>query len=238
MNYREIDMDNYPRKEHFNHFLSMENPFISLTFRCNITDWVIAQKESGYPFFLSFQYAVVKAANKIPELRQRILNGKVVEYDFSNPSYTLMLPDHTFRFCPVDATISFDEYINEAIKMQDKVSKEILSESDTLGLLFISCSPWFDYESLNLAYPNRLASNPNITWGKCCEETKLVLENDRVIEKMEYTMPITIMVNHALVDAIHIKDFISNLNDELNNMIKNVFNNKNKGLTKEIKYGE
>ena len=36
-------------------------------------------------------------------------------------------------------------------------------------------------------------------------------------------MPITIMVNHSLVDAIHISDFITYLNEELDKMIKNEF---------------
>ena len=43
------------------------------------------------------------------------------------------------------------------------------------------------------------------------------------MEKEVYTMPITIMVNHSLVDAIHISDFITYLNEELDKMIKNEF---------------
>lgn len=223
MNFKKIDLDHYPRREHFKHFLSMENPFISVTFKCEITDWISAQKNSGLPFFLSFQYAVVHAANRVREFRQRIMDGEIIEYDFSNPSYTVMLPDRTFRFCSVNANIPYNQYLDEAKSMQEKVSTEELTESDTLSLLFISCSPWFDYESLNLARPNRVSSNPNITWGKYTKENKLYIEDGKIMEKEVYTMPITIMVNHSLVDAIHISDFITYLNEELDKMIKNEF---------------
>lgn len=58
-----IDMAGYPRLDHFRHFLTMKQPFISVTVQVDITDWLPRLRESGCPFFLSFQYAVVRAAH-------------------------------------------------------------------------------------------------------------------------------------------------------------------------------
>ena len=46
----------------------------------------------GRPFFLSYLYVVMRAANAVPELRRRLLSdGQVVEYDHCDPSYTCLL---------------------------------------------------------------------------------------------------------------------------------------------------
>ena len=63
MSRKYIDMDKYPRLDHFRHFLTMQQPCVSVTVQVDITDWLSGLKASGCPFFLSFQYAVVKAAN-------------------------------------------------------------------------------------------------------------------------------------------------------------------------------
>ena len=221
--YKKINMEEYPRREHFNHFKTMEQPMVTVTTRIDITDWLKSLKKTSYPFFLSFQYAVAQAANKIPEFRQRIKDGEIIEYDFSNPSYTLALPDETFRFCPVNANQPFDDYIRDAKLMEEIISKENLHEEDPLKYLFVSTSPWFDYESLSIAYPNKESSNPNFIWGKYTKDNKLYLENGSIKEKEVITMPLTIMANHALIDAVHIKKFLENLQEELNRMMNQEF---------------
>ena len=94
-------MTKYPRLDHFRHFLTMQQPCVSITVQVDITDWLSRLRASGCPFFLSFQYAVVRAANRIPEFRQRIVDDKIVEYDYCNPSYIVSLPDDTYRYCNV-----------------------------------------------------------------------------------------------------------------------------------------
>ena len=101
MSRKYIDMTKYPRLDHFRHFLTMQQPCVSITVQVDITDWLSRLKASGCPFFLSFQYAVVRAANRIPEFRQRIVDDKIVEYDYCNPSYIVSLPDDTYRYCNV-----------------------------------------------------------------------------------------------------------------------------------------
>ncbi|MBQ3973548.1 MAG: hypothetical protein II628_05210, partial [Lachnospiraceae bacterium] len=54
MTRRNIDFASYPRKDHFEHFMAMENPFANVTVRVDITDWIRWLKEKEYPFFLTF----------------------------------------------------------------------------------------------------------------------------------------------------------------------------------------
>ena len=215
-----IDMTKYPRLDHFRHFLTMQQPCVSITVQIDITDWLSRLKASGCPFFLSFQYAVVRAANRIPEFRQRIVDDKIVEYDYCNPSYIVSLPDDTYRYCNVNVNQPFAQYLKESrVKQDAALHSEHLEEEegDVLGLLFISCVPWFNYTEAMMPYPGGSFSNPSFCWGGYRTEKYLALEDGRVTEKVKTSIPVTLFFNHALIDGIHAGRFFDNLGDELNN---------------------
>ena len=222
MSRKYIDMTKYPRLDHFRHFLTMQQPCVSITVQVDITDWLSRLKASGCPFFLSFQYAVVRAANRIPEFRQRIVDDKIVEYDYCNPSYIVSLPDDTYRYCNVNVNQPFAQYLKESrVKQDAALHSEHLEEEegDVLGLLFISCVPWFNYTEAMMPYPGGSFSNPSFCWGGYRTEKYLALEDGRVTEKVKTSIPVTLFFNHALIDGIHAGRFFDNLGDELNNFI-------------------
>ena len=66
MSYHIIDMTNDPRSGQFAYFRQMLFPFAGVTAEVDITDF--ASRRQGRPFFLSFLYAVVRAANAVPQL--------------------------------------------------------------------------------------------------------------------------------------------------------------------------
>ena len=219
MSRKYIDMTKYPRLDHFRHFLTMQQPCVSITVQVDITDWLSRLKASGCPFFLSFQYAVVRAANRIPEFRQRIVDDKIVEYDYCNPSYIVSLPDDTYRYCNVNVNQPFAQYLKESrVKQDAALHSEHLEEEegDVLGLLFISCVPWFNYTEAMMPYPGGSFSNPSFCWGGYRTEKYLALEDGRVTEKVKTSIPVTLFFNHALIDGIHAGRFFDNLGDELN----------------------
>ena len=220
MSRKYIDMTKYPRLDHFRHFLTMQQPCVSITVQIDITDWLSRLKASGCPFFLSFQYAVVRVANRIPEFRQRIVDDKIVEYDYCNPSYIVSLPDDTYRYCNVNVNQPFAQYLKESRVKQDAALHSVHleeEEGDVLGLLFISCVPWLNYTEAMMPYPGGSFSNPSFCWGGYRTEKYLALEDGRVTEKVKTSIPVTLFFNHALIDGIHAGRFFDNLGDELNN---------------------
>ena len=214
-----IDMTRYPRLDHFRHFIAMQQPCVSITSQVDITGWLSRLKVSGCPFFLSFQYAVVRAANRIPEFRQRIVDEEIVEYDYCNPSYIVSLPDDTYRYCNVNVNQPFARYLEESRLKQEAVlhAEHLEEEGDVLGLLFISCVPWFNYTEAMMPCPGGSFSNPSFCWGGYKSEKYLALEEGRVTEKVKTTIPVSVFFNHALIDGIHVSRFFDNLSDELNN---------------------
>ena len=205
-----IDMSVYPRKEHFEHFLAMENPFI--------TDDYIFELEQK--FFLCFQYAAAQAANSVPEFRQRIADGGIVMCDRCSPSWTVALPDGTYRYCTANADQALEEYLTEAKAKQEAALKDehLTEEGDVLSQIFVSCVPWISYSGVTMPFPNREFSIPSLLWGKYSTEKYPVIIDGRLAENEKTTIPVTVLANHALVDGIHISAFFRNLSVELDRM--------------------
>jgi chloramphenicol O-acetyltransferase type A len=140
-----------------------------------------------------------------------------VEYPFCNPSYTVAAPDGTYRYCLVHADQPFSDYLAEAKKKQRAalLTSHLEEEGDVLGQLFISCVPWLSYDSLIMPWPDSSFSIPNFGWGKAVRDVRLVLENGVPAEKETVTLPVTVMVNHALMDGLHLSRFFDGLRQEL-----------------------
>ncbi len=217
MNIRKIDLSHYKRKEHFEHFLTMQDPFAEMTVQVDITDWLRRIKAAEKPFFLSFLYAVGKAANEIPELRQRIRDGGIVEYSRCGASYTTALKDGTYRYCNIRTDLPFEEYLRLAkeAQAQAEMSEHLEEDADPESYFFISCVPWVSYSGLKLPKPDPLFSVPCITWGRYRAESVPIVKEGALTEETKILIPVTLTVNHALVDGRQMADFYQALADRL-----------------------
>ena len=186
--YRVIPLQAYPRRAHFQYFSQLAQPYGGLTVAVEITSFLARCQAEESPFFLSFLYCVSRAANRVPELRQRVRAGEIVEYDH----------------CP---TGPFLAYLSRAQAAQARAkaqpSLEDGEEEDSLPLFFVSCLPWVSYEGLIQPTPVPADTNPRITWGRWRQEGKKVV------------LPVSLLCNHALVDGVHMAAFYRCLEEEL-----------------------
>ena len=130
MHYTIIDMEKDPRCGQFAYFRAMQYPFASVTVEVDITDMMTAR--GSRPFFLSLLYAVVRAANAVPQLRRRILpDGRVAEYDWCAPSYTVMKPDGVYVYATVEGELGYEEFVAEGQRRQNGEEKGSFHEIRT-----------------------------------------------------------------------------------------------------------
>lgn len=186
MQLRYLDMETYRRKSHFAYFNSLAYPYVGLTVNVDITEFLKEIKEKGLPFFLSICYCVSRAANGVPEFRQRILKGRIGEFDHCRTSHTVALEDGTYCYCTLDDSLPFEEYLAFGAAAQEEAKKK--------GSI---------YTSLIQPVPMPADSNPRITWGKYFRQGEQVL------------LPVSVLCHHALVDGAHIAEFYRLLAQEL-----------------------
>lgn len=198
MQYRTLDMHNYPRKAHFDFFNAMQNPYVGITAQTDVTPIYRKAKSEGLPLFLSTLFAVTLAANNVPELRQRVTDGNIIEYERCRPSYTLALDDGTYCYCTINAEAKeLSGFIADGSREQELArSAKSLTDSEGDGdLLFISCIPWLSYTDISQPTPSPADYFPRITWGRIYPQGERML------------MPLSLLAHHALVDGIHISRF-------------------------------
>lgn len=201
MNKRIIDLESYNRKDHFNYFKDIGYPYVGLTVNVDITEFMENLKSTGYPFYLSFVYQVVAAANAVPEFRRRIENNSIMEYDYCLASCVILKDDDTFGYLTLDCNQPIEDYLREG-KAKIEVAKKTgnIDDNENVGsLFFLSSVPWVTYTSLIQAVPLPGDSNPRITWGKYFEQ------NDKIL------IPVSVLVHHALVDGLQISQFYQKL---------------------------
>lgn len=208
MEYRILDMSKDPRREHFEYFRGMANPYVGTTVQVDVTELIDWHRRTGRPFFLSLLYCAVRAANAVPALRRRIIDGQAVEFERCDASYTVLREDGSYGFCRANCMRPFEEYLAEATARHEraKAEPEGYAEDET-DLLFVSCLPWVRYVSLQLPTPVPADSNPRVTWGQYAEEGGRV------------TLPVSLLANHALVDGLHIGQFYAALEEQVRALI-------------------
>lgn len=206
MSYKEINMDEYPRRAHFDYFRSLAYPYVGLTAEVDVSRLIRLLKSRGLPVFLPLLYCVTRAANSVPEFRQRIRGDIIIEYDYSEASYTLALENGLYCYCSPKSRLPFQDFLSHAREAERRAAEApsiAEDEAEAESLLFISCIPWISQTALVQPVPFPADSNPRITWGKYLERGGRLY------------LPLSLLCHHALIDGLHIASFYSALDTEI-----------------------
>ncbi|MGR7814114.1 CatA-like O-acetyltransferase [Lacinutrix undariae] len=192
-----LDINTWNRKQHFEHFMTLKDPFFGVTIPFNVTKAYQFSKDNKISFFTTYLHACMKAINGIENLKYRILDGKVVHYDVIHASPTLLRDDETFGFSFVDYSANFNEFsLNlNAEKERVKFTTDLFPPKNELNCVHCSALPWTDFSGHKEPVSGIEDSIPKLAFGK----TKIV-DNEMI-------MNVAINVNHALVDGYHVGQF-------------------------------
>jgi len=106
---RTIDLDRWPRREHCEFFRGYRFPFFSITTAIDITSLRDTLKERAPSFTIGLVYVLARAANAVPQFRQRIREDEPVEHEIVHPSLTVLCEGDVFRFSLLRNQQSFDQ---------------------------------------------------------------------------------------------------------------------------------
>jgi len=201
-----LDINSWARKEHFNFFKNFDEPIYGVCVRIDCTIAYKAAKERGVSFYLYTLYKAMLAAQMIESFRYRIEGGDVIIYDHIHAASTVPRSNGTFGFSYIFYNPSFDDFIEAAKKEVERVqSSTILDKASRWDLIRFSSLPWIDFTSISHARMFSFEdSAPSISFGKMTEADG------------KRTMPMSVHVHHALVDGIHVGQYIDCFQELMN----------------------
>lgn len=213
---RVIDLETWPRREHFRLYRGFEFAHIGICVQVDITDlWAKRARADASPT-VALAYVITKAANRVPELRQRIRGDEVIEHDVVHPLITVLGGDDMFGVIPLEYDPCFATFAANAAERIAK-AKETASLAefphDQEGefarddLLSITVVPWLSFTGFSLTRRPQLDCIPLLAWGKVLED------GDRNL------LPLFINIHHALVDGVHLARFVGYIEEEARELL-------------------
>jgi len=195
-----LDIEQWPRKDHYLFFRQFEEPFFGLTINMDCTKGYKTAKETGASFFLFYLYQSLKAANLIESFRYRIEDDTVFVYDQVNASPTINRPDGTFGFAYFNYYPSLPEFLKEAQVEIENVqsSSGLVPAISSENVIHYSSLPWIHFTALSHARAFSFKDSiPKIAFGKMIDEGGKKI------------MPVSIHAHHALMDGYHVGEYIN-----------------------------
>lgn len=195
---KKIDLNTYPRRSHYEYFKSLAYPYVGVTANVDVTKLVRFAKERGGSTFLACLWTAANAANRIPELRQRIVGEEILEFDHCDTAHTVALTDTTFCNCRTDCRMPLEDFLSCGRQRQEEAKRRhgfVSTQDDETELIFVSCTPWLSFTQVIQPVPIPADCNPRIVLGKYIAEGEKLL------------LPLHIQCNHALVDGYHLGRF-------------------------------
>lgn len=200
-----LDMEKYERRAHFDYFRALQYPYVGVTADVDVSEALRYSKTNKKSFYLTFLHVAALAADKVPELRQRIRGDQIIEYSECPTSHIERTKGAGYCYCTLYHHLPILDYFEQAEKARVSCSENGIAEEEHVeSMYFISTVPWLHYSALIQPVAGGEESNPRITWGKY-EQT----DNGKVM------MPVSILAHHALVDGIQIAEFYRNLDSEM-----------------------
>lgn len=204
-----LNIDNWPRKEHFEFFRKFEEPFFGATVEIDCSKAYQTAKELNASFFIYYLHKTLVAVNSIECFRYRISEDTIFVYDQVNASATISREDGSFGFSLVKYDPDFQTFNKIALAEIERVRNTtgLFTRSfDDDNLIHFSAIPWINFTSLSHARSFAFADScPKISFGKM-----MVHENEK------RTMTMSVHVHHGLMDGFHLGQFVDAFQELMN----------------------
>lgn len=200
-----IDINNYKRKEIYEFFKGLNNPYYLVSFNIDINNLYTFTKLHNVSFYYALIYCVTKCINDVDAFHYCIKEDGLYHIDQREPSFTDLKKD-TECFHIVTTTIEEDliSFCHKAKEVSLNQKGFINLETETEDLIYYSCIPWVETTTITNEHgddPNDCI--PRINWGK--------YNKDKILN-------ISIEVNHKMIDGYHIGQFGQKLQDMINSL--------------------
>ncbi|MCB9082311.1 MAG: chloramphenicol acetyltransferase [Lewinellaceae bacterium] len=195
-----LNLDTWNRRETYYFFRDYDDPFFNITAEVDTTALTAFCKTEQVSFFLASLYLSIRAANAMEPFRYRIRGEEVICHEHIHGGSTILYPDNTFGFCyfPYRESGSLFCQEGEQLLAAQRASRSFDPRNQADDLIYYSVIPWISFTAFKHARKSRRDDSiPRIVFGKKQRRGR------------REWMPVSVEVNHALLDGYHVGQYFS-----------------------------
>lgn len=201
-----VDMNTWPRAQTYTYFT---NTVSTLIYSINVTlDVTIVKnplKKQKLKFFPAYLYLITHVLNEQKEFLMAVQNDTLGYWNDRTPCYPILhKDDKTLTFLWTVYNDNFNRFYEQYMSDMDQYGKQhgILSAKGKppSNSYIIACTPWFSFNSLSMQL-----QNATYYYAPLFEAGGFSQIGNTI------GMPLSITVNHAVIDGYHIKVFLEKL---------------------------
>lgn len=210
MNYTEIDVENWSRRDLFKLYTTDLRIVMNLTVEIDVTNLLAFAKQNGLHFYPVMIWVVSKLMNARDEFKYSLRpDGTLIKWDAVYPSYTDFDPEtETFnKFVTAYCDDVFEFHARVMADRERHKGKVGFVPDQPENVFDISCLPWTHYSGLDLhVYGDGKSLFPIVIWGKYEERDGKQL------------LPVTMLFHHACGDGFHLSRFFGELQQTIDTL--------------------
>jgi chloramphenicol O-acetyltransferase type A len=202
---RPIDVDAWPRAEHFRHYSTAVPCTYAVTVELDATRLTAAIRDAGRKTYPTQIWALAEAVNRHEQFRMGLTDdGAPGVWDVVHPSFTVFNPEReTFAsvWAPYDP--DYAAFHDRAVDLLNthRSATEMFPQADAPPNTFdVSSLPWTTFTAFSLQIKDAWTHLPPIfTLGRYVERAGRVIQ------------PLAIQIHHAAADGFHTGRLVDDL---------------------------
>ena len=206
---RRFNPEGWNRKEHFELFSRMDNPYVGVVAEVKCNKAYQYAKANNISFFALYLHCSMLAENSVDEFKYRLEDDEIFIYDKIDCGTTIGRKDGTFGFAFIPYSEDFETFNanlqHEIKEVENCEGLHIKNEDLTLGLIRHSTFPWSKFTGLT--QPSNYGTKesiPRIIFGKAYQQNDFMM------------LPVSVDANHGFVDGLHLAKYLAAFEQELN----------------------
>ena len=146
---RLINLETWPRREHYEVFSTWEYPHFSMCANVDLgvfsrvpeATWDLVQRGDSV-------HNLTRRERNSQTFRRRIREGKAVEHETIHPSTTILTKDDLFSFCTIEYSEDFSLFAGRAADQIACIQEQpTLKDPDRDDLIYMTAIPWVSFTS-------------------------------------------------------------------------------------------
>jgi chloramphenicol O-acetyltransferase type A len=199
---RYLDLASWPRRESFEYFRHYDKPYFNICTRVDVAPLRQALIDADRPcsVMLACHHLVLRSACRVEPMRYRIEQGRVRIHDVVHASTTVLREDQSLGFALLrhaDDLARFAQQARTAIEAVRTRQIPFEPQDESSAVVHLTTLPWIHFTSFSHARNwGREDAIPKFAFGR--------FEADGA----RLWMPMSVEVHHALMDGLHLGQFV------------------------------